>query len=478
MAILDILETGKQGLTANRQALQTTSHNISNANTPGFSRQRAVLAAVDSGSGPARLGGVELKRVIRVHDQFVQNQLLEEGKSYSAAKSKAETLQRLEGLVHNEAFRMGDLVNKFFNDFRDLSANPETMTLRSNVATSAAMAAEGFRNVNNSIQRLGTDIDYQVVVATDEVNTMAREIAELNGAISQFRARAEEPLELLDRRDGLLRDLSQKIGFQMSVDEHGNTNLSAGGVGILVHGDTFNELFTMRTPENGAKRAGAVDVFIRDGKGQRIVTQAITEGQIGGLVHVRDHVLNPTMKHLDTSAFEFANAVNSVHREGMGADGQAGRNLFEDISEADGAAQRIFVTPDIAETPERIAVGLEPGNGDNRIALQIADLQKARIFSPKGDTGDQLSDGQNRQTLNDSLNTLVGNVATQLQHSDQMHRHREGLLNQLENYRQAISGVNLEEEAIQLVQYQAAFNATAKAMKVGDELLDTILSLK
>ena len=133
------LEIGRQGLVAQQQGLQTTSNNIANANTPGYSRQRAVLQTNPTAkSGNAFLGGgVDVHNILRVHDGFIQNQILEESRQFGSYKTRSDELKQIETIVNNDGFRVGDLVNKFYADVRDLASSPEQAALRANVAHSA-----------------------------------------------------------------------------------------------------------------------------------------------------------------------------------------------------------------------------------------------------------------------------------------------------------------------------------------------------
>ncbi len=478
MGVVDILEIGKQGMDTNRQALQTTSNNIANANTPGYSRQRAVLSTNEQPTqGQVKMNGVQVKQTIRVHDRFVQNQIVDEYQVFGSTQARAQGLKRVESMVHNDAYRVGDLLNGFFNDFRELSANPEVNALRSNVTFSAQEAVNGFRSLSNNLVAVKDDLDMQISVNVETVNTLAKEVADLNGKIAHFEARGDEPLELLDRRDAAVREIAQKLGFQDFVGNNDEVNITAGGLGVLVNGTTVNELVVMRTPAKGDKTSGSYDIFVKDGEGLREATRFIQTGEIGGLIHVRDKVVNPSLKHLDHIAHQFGNSINAVHRQGVGSDGKSGRNMFDLIEGVEGAAQTIRISNDIATNASAIAVGATPNApGDNRVALQIAEMQNAGLLSddPASDNGG----GPSRQTFNDSLTGLVGRVAVQVEHEQHMFKHQEAIVNQLETYRQSISGVNLDEEAMSMMQYQAAFNASAKALKVGDDLLQTILSLR
>lgn len=477
MPVTDILEIGKQGMDASRQGLQTSSNNVANANTPGYSRQRVQLSVNNQPpQGQQRIAGVHVKETIRIHDQFIQGQIVDESQVLGAAKARMQGLKMVESTVHTDAYRVGDLINNFFNDFRELSANPEVNALRSNVTFSAKEAVNGFRALSGNLQSLRDDIDVQLAVAVDSVNTLAHELGDLNAKIAQFEGLGEAPLELLDRRDAAVRQIADKIGFQDSSDGMGNVNISAGGLGVLVNGSNVSELVVLRTPEKEGKASGSYDVFVKDGEGLRIATNYIRDGEVGGLIHVRDSVINPTLNHLDDVAYQFATNVNEVHRQGVGSDGISGRDLFDLPTEVRGAASHVSVSDTVLSDTRAIAVGATPdAPGDNRIARSIAELQGMALVS---DEPGMLTKATGRQTFNESLNGLVGKIAVQVEHEDHLFRHQEAILGQLENYRQSVSGVNLDEEAVSMMQYQATFNASAKAMKVGDELLQTILSIK
>jgi flagellar hook-associated protein 1 FlgK len=478
VGIIDIVEIGKQGLAANREALQTTSNNIANANTPGYTRQRAVMHANETAlaGGGVRLGGVQLKDVIRVHDGFIQNQLLDESKTFGSAKMRSENLHRLEDMVSGESARIGDKVTGLFNSFRELSANPETAVLRNNVASNARSTADAFRGLSNSLQGMRKNIDDQLEVQVQQINSLTKELAELNGTLANSKARGETPLELEDRREAILRELSTKVGFQIAADDQDHTNVVAGnGLGTLVNGNQASELYLVRTPERGDKGPGSVDLFIRQGSTEHRITGAVTDGEVGGLLHVRDEVIGRSLKRLDDAAYQLANAVNDIHREGVGVDGQSQRNLFYVSGGPVGAAEQLDVADAIKKSSENIAVGVVPGAaGDNRIALRLAELQNAKIFS---DNPDALP-ADRPKTINESLDGLIGKIALQAKEESDNFEHHDAIMKQLDNYRQSVSGVNLEEEAVNMMQYQSVYNASAKAMKLGDELLQTVLNLR
>jgi flagellar hook-associated protein 1 FlgK len=416
---------------------------------------------------------------VRAHDGFIQNQILEESRSYGTYKTRADSIKQVEQILNNDGFRIGDLVNKFFSDVRDLSANPEQVALRMNVAHSAEATADGFRKLNDSLGAMKTDIDSRLEASTRDINLMTKEIAELNGSIQHMEAIKEIPNELYDRRDMILRDLATKVGLQTTLNDQGHVNINAEGLGILVNGTTANEMVVMSTPANGNKSGGSLDVCIKDEFGTRPITGVLKDGELGGLVHVRDEVINSALQHLDHVAYQFASRVNEAHQEGVGVDGLTGRGLFENLEKAEGAAGRMSLSDEMKKDPSSVAAGFSPDSGgDNRVALKLAELQSQNIIPGTISKDATATENSGTQTINESLNSLVGHIATKVQHEEELFKHQEAILNQLDNYRQSVSGVSLEEEAVNMMQFQSAFNAAAKAMKVGDELFQTVLKLK
>ncbi len=480
MAISEILDIGKSGMAANRQAMNTASNNIANANTPGYSRQRAVFTPTEQTFiNGVRIGrGVQVKEALRIHDVFVEKQLIEEGKSFGSAKARSEVLKRVEGSLATDSNRVTDLMNNFFNDVRELSVNPEQVALRSSVLMSAKNAAGGFRELGDSLRGIRENLDTQIEVDVVQVNSLAKELAGLNVNIASAAARGvEAPHELEDRRQQVMQELSEKMGVDSTTDQFGRKVVQIGGIGVLVNGDQVNELITMRTPPSEGKAAGSVDIFIKDGNGLSKVTSRIDQGSIGGSIHVRDNLITKSLGDLDRSAFQFASRVNEIHREGVGADGQTGRNLLTQPDGEHDASQFLKLSADLEGNPDGLALGYTPNApSDNRVALELTKLQEEKIVPSRRQGEGTLSQGGG-QTLNESLTTLVGEIGLQTRNEEQAFQRQDSIMKQLNNYRESVSGVNLEEEAMNLMQYQTVYNASAKAMKVGAELFDTLLHI-
>ena len=464
-------------MAANRQGLQTTSNNITNANTPGYSRQRVELQSNAQAYSGNRLsgGGVDVKGVIRIHDSFVQKQIVDESKAFGNYKARATEMRRLEDQLTNNEGELRGSLTKFFSDVRELSASPEISATKSLVLHSAESVAGAFRRSSENLENLGKGIDERISYELKQVNGLTKELATLNTSISVAMHSDRNANELLDQRDLVLKNLSEKIGYDMMSDDAGNINVVVSGIGVLVQGGGSYNFDCQRTEANDSKRAGSVDIFLRNLSTDHKATPFIKEGILGGLLHVRDAVMRPAMDHLDKVAFQFGTSVNEVHRRGVGTDGVGDRELFKITDTANSAAAMIGLNDKIGNSAMAIAAGESGSSGDNRVALMMSDLENAKLV---GDPYLSARDGVNDQTFNESLNAMVGFVGVEAQSMDQMYQQHESILGQLNQYRENVSGVSLEEEAIRLMQYQTAFQAAAKSLRIGDEILQTILSLK
>jgi flagellar hook-associated protein 1 FlgK len=326
--------------------------------------------------------------------------------------------------------------------------------------------------MSSSLENGRRELDLRVGDAVNQINIDAKEIAELNNSIVQAQSRGEAPNELMDRRDMLVRDLSRKVDLQVTEDQRGQVTLVAGNAVVVQGSDNF-ELSVRRSAAEGEKAAGSMSIFVSSTGVPREITKSIKNGELAGLMQARDRVINPAMQHLDKIAFSVAQKVNEAHSEGTGLDGISNRKFFKELGDKEEhAAFHFGLSDDIKQNHELIAAGQSDAPGDNRVALAISEIQNEKML-PANELG-----GSVNFTVNESVNNLVSQVGINTQHETQMFEHQRAIVDQLENYRQSFSGVNLEEEALDMIKYQTVFNASAKAMKVGESLLETILTLK
>jgi flagellar hook-associated protein 1 FlgK len=193
----------------------------------------------------------------------------------------------------------------------------------------------------------------------------------------------------------------------------------------------------------------------------------MTGGRIGGLLQVRDRTINELHENVDEMALALARSVNGLHMQGYDAHNNKGGAFFEIAANGEHVASGLKLSSRIADDPARIAAAAAPGGAaDNRIAAQIGDLQFNAVM------------GDGRTTLDEFYNSIVGRVGVQTRKVQTGQASQADVIKQLGNIRESISGVSLDEETTRLIEYQKAFDASARLIRTVDEMYDTVLNLK
>lgn len=244
-------------------------------------------------------------------------------------------------------------------------------------------------------------------------------------------------------------------------------NISAGRLGVLVNGADGSQFAATRSQDDN--NPGALHVFQLDGRGfaTKDVTSAVESGTLGGYLQVRDRIVPELMGKVDNLAHSLASEVNAVHGSAYTSKGQAGVNFFEVGADPRGAAASLKLSKAIGLDLGNLATGSLPNApGDNRALLAIADLQDTKIF----DSG--------RANFVDYTASIVGGLGVEVRSTNESYETQKGLVDQLGTMREQVAGVSLDEEAINMIKYQKAFDASAKMIQVADQMLDTVLNLK
>ncbi len=471
MSINRVLSQGKGAMAANQLGLATSSHNIANANTKGFSRQRVDFEANSPvTNGQHRIGaGVIVGKVSRTTNHFVNKRIEDENSDLGKFGALNETYVQLEADLGSEAEAgVTNRMTNFFNDLRSLATEPSSVPLRSAIRESAESVVGRFKNISDNINLLKDDFDRRLESSVMEVNSLTNKIAELNKRIVDIEVhKGSYANDERDNRDLAVRDLAKIIPVDIADLENGSIAVSSKRIGVLVDISSNYELAAVREVDPIHNSAVRIRTKEADGSLGKDVTRHITNGSMGGLLESRDRVL-PTIKNrMDTLAYGFANSINSLHQKGYGLSGKTGVDFFKLDGGVRDAASLISVSDDVKNDLTKIAAGETAGaKGDNRNLLAIADLQDAKIFE------------NGEANFTDYLSSMIGNVGVESRSISDSLDTQVGVMNQLETLREESSGVSLDEEAVDMLKFQKAFNANAKLIQVADSMMETVLSLK
>jgi flagellar hook-associated protein 1 len=441
-------------LQADRGAIEVTSNNIANVNTPGYSREQFTLLE----NAPVQVGnllfgtGVTQGQTASIRDNLLEQRLDQENQASSQLNSFLGAMNQVQ-VQFNETSGSGlqSPLSAFFNSLTQLATDPSNASFRQGVITAGQNLATAFQQTSSNLQALQTNTDLSVVQGVTQVNQLTQQIAALNVQISGLVGVGQDAGALLDQRTQLVRQLSGLINISETSAGNDSLTISTPGGAPLVDA---GQSFALSTQVN------AVTTFHDIYSNGTDITSAVTSGSLGGLIQARDQAIPNVLTQLDTLAYNLETSFNTQSRAGFDANGNAGVNFFTPPASLSGAASSIAVA---ISDPNLVTASSDGTAGSNGNALALANLQNAAIV--------------NGQTpFNYYSNTVfqIGNDVSQAQSEQQA----VGLLQQqLQDQRGAVSGVSLDEEAVNLIRLQGAYEASANVVNVVNQLLTTTLNM-
>ena len=500
--IFGTFNVANKGMQAAQVASHTTGHNISNANTEGYSRQRVELKAdlAFTLGGVGQLGsGVKMDSIIRMVDDYVTKQIRQENGTFGQYSAKSEILNQIE-IIYNEPsntslnFNLGEM----FDAWTELSKNPEMLTSKSIVVEKSKTVAETLNHIANQLEGLKNDTINLIEINAKDFNTIVESLDDLNKQIFNTSVKGLSPNDLLDQRDLKLKELSNLIEFEASFDKFGRVEINLSGQEVLtgngvqlemsvvtgVDGDkvTVSKGGDSQKPDIETKNSGyEVGQIILNKKDEdfetdpiEIIEPKIETGQIAGyqeaLVEIQDQI-----DKLDDFAVTMAKVINKAHKDG---DWQGSFFNWKDVDN-DG-------NPDIRAAGIQVNTALEdnslvnagkgptPPEGDGSLALAIAGIRNKHYVYDR-DSG-TVTENSNGNTIEGTYNSMITNIGISKEQSDNMISNQELLLNQLVMRRESTSGVNIDEEVTNLIKFQKSFDANARVIQVLTEMLDTLIN--
>lgn len=448
------LEIALGALGVDGGAVAITANNIANVQTPGYSREQVNIAE----NPPVQLGnvefgtGVSLEETTHVRDTLLDIRLDQENQTASQLSAFLGPMNQVQALF-NETSGSGlqGPLTAFFNSLTQLSDNPSDSALRVGVITTGQDLASSIRQDTSSLQSLQGNADLGVQQSVAQINTLTSEIASLNSQISGLVGAGEDAGTFVDQRTQLVQQLSGLIGLSQTPAGNDSLTLStANGQSLVVGGQGF----VLTTQINS--QTGFHNVFAQGTD----ITSTIAGGTLGGQIQVRDQEIPSILNKLDTFAFGLATAVNTQSRTGFDANGNPGVNFFTPPATVNGAASSFSVA---ITNPDLVAASSDGTIGSNGNAQALADLQNQQVV-----------DGQTPANYYGGLIFQIGNDISQA-NAEQT---SVGLVQQqLQNQQGAVSGVSLDEEAVNLIRFQSAYQASANIVSVVNHLLATVINM-
>jgi len=338
-----IINNGLSGLRSHQTALATTAHNISNANSEGYSRQITEFAANPAVNlGDMSVGsGVTISGITRVMDGFVIEQVRENTITYSQVEMYHSNASAIDSLIADQSTGVIPTVEQFFSSLQDASSDPASLPLRQVVLSESEVMVGRFNVLYDQLDDINTLTNQQMTTLTTDINVLAVSISDINRAIAENSGgtAGSQPNDLLDKRDEAIKELSSLVGVDVINQGDGSVSLTIGTGQPLVVGTTVRQLGV----QTGDMDASKLEVVFLDqgGESGAVISKQLSGGQLGGLLEFRDDILQPSFRELGRVALAMAETVNDEHRQGMDFEGDINNDFFTDINDRVAATQRV-----------------------------------------------------------------------------------------------------------------------------------------
>lgn len=353
----DLLNIGLSGLSANKTSLAVTGHNITNVNTPGFSRQETIQATrIPQFSGAGYIGsGTTLVDVRRIYNEFLNTQVRSSTALNSDTQSYLGQINQLDSLLAGSTTGVNPGLQKVFAALQTAAEDPANIPARQLALSEAEGLAKRFNTVYDRLYEQNAFINKQLSAVTDQVNQLAGSIAGYNDAIAIAASNGQQPNDLLDAREEAVRKLSTIIGVTVVAQDDNSYNLFVGSGQPLVVGSQASRL---EVPP-GLSDPLRSEVQFVSGNSRQGITSLITGGEMGGLIRYREDVLDTTLNSVGRLALSITDQVNRQLGQGLDLNGQFGNGLFRELNDPLLIGQRSLARVGNSDTTANLNVLIE-----------------------------------------------------------------------------------------------------------------------
>jgi flagellar hook-associated protein 1 FlgK len=451
MGVSRVFDIARRSLSAYRQALDVTSHNVVNASNKDYTRQQVVFASEKSEMvGGIMWGtGVKLTEVLRVRDNLTDVQIRTTNQKYYGSNKQSELIGQIEQ-IYSEPSELGlsNLISKFFNSWQELSVTPNSIPLRHSVIQAAQQLSSKSKSINEYLSTVKTDIRTEFAQKVNTLNQNLKEVQQLNAQIFEYSMKGAAPNELIDRRDLLIDELSKLANINVTYDSANSASISIGGIHAV---DRFISIEFAPSEANG-------ELTVKSVSGQ---ASAMLNG--GELFAYADVYTNKIPKYtglLDNIMTTLIDSVNGVHSKGytIGATPQTGIDFFSGYNSGE-----LLINDDILRDPRNIAISADGTGGNGALSIQLAELSSKKLIEGS--------------TLLESYSALISEIGNEKSAASYSAESNKIVLDKLDEQKASYSGVSIDEEMTNIIKFQRSYDASAKLVKIADEMLQTIINM-
>ena len=317
-----LLSLGVQGVRASQAGLNVTGNNVANVNTPGYTRQIAQFQSLEG-------GGVKQEFSQRIASQFVNIRVWADSSRFEAASAFEQLSNQLDDTLASDSSSLAVKMDDYFGALQAANDDPTSITSRELLVAETEATVRRFRDLYGRIEAQNETVNTRIRELTEEINTQAQNIADLNNRVRIAQAGGKESFELLDQRDQAIKELSELIDIQIIDQSTGESSVFIGNGQPLVIGQTANPMVAIPNPLDASQLQSNLVIAGRNNN----LTNFIKGGELGGILEYRKDVLNKALDELGRLALVFADTMNKQHSLGMDLDGNMGQRMLRNIND-------------------------------------------------------------------------------------------------------------------------------------------------
>ncbi len=463
MGLGNFYTSAVSGLHLSQRAISVTANNIANVNTKGYSKQIITVDPRD----PQMLGGnefgigVDVGEINRSYDTFIESRLLTAAKNKSQWSALSYQMSQVENIFNElDGEGLSSYMNQFFDSFSAVASDASSLAARQGALGRAQVLVDRFHSLDTELSNLRKSLNLKVESAVNEINSVLVEVGNLSEKIKNFPA---EALTYRDERQMKVRELSELLGVEILETSDGDFQMYAANFPLIVGG--FSGEFSV-SADAGNDGLYKVEYSI---EGSNVdLTAEIDSGELGMILQTRDTTLVDYISQLDELAFELGTEFNAVHNTGFDLNSNNNNMFFTELAQISGAARLLDLHADVDGIPSGIAASGAANDvpGGNTVALSLAQLRDSDIVFTS-----------QTSTFSDFYSSLLADIGITTGYAAQQGDFYENSFMHVEVERERISGVSIEEEELNLMKYRAAYDAAARLISVGTDMLDTLVKL-
>jgi flagellar hook-associated protein 1 len=477
------IQVALQALLSQQTGLDITQNNVANANTKGYHRQEAVMKAgfpnrsmaFTSSAGQQNIGtGVYVESIKRFSLDFYDSRYRNQTAENSKFTMMTSMLTEVEiNLADTSSDGISQRIDEFLAGWQTVATDPDIVAVRDDLLERSISMAEAFNNRSLRLFQIQQDQDLALTQRVDDINKITKQIGELNGEIGRSQGSNTQPNALLDERDLLLDQLSQLIGVTSHLQDNGQVTVSLQGHAMVLGTRTFELEATPDATNNSMVKINWAEDAAK-------TALDIQSGEVAGILYTRDVVMEDQKTQLNNTVISLMNRVNAIHRSGFDLDGNAGVDLF--VATAGQEALSLAINPAITSSRMLAAATETNAQGDGNNALAISNALSTSVFPVRIPPITALTAAQDpvlasgEESIKHYNSSRVTSLALEIRHAKVGASDSGSLMTALDEQREQVAGVNLDEEAANMVKYQRAYQAAVRLMNVFDEMMDQVVN--